>query len=355
MPDVFDKTTARVLATVLLFAAVLAVLYLARKTFIVFLFAIFFAYVLEPVVVRVEKRFGGRRARAIAVTYAVLLLLVAAFLLIAVPKIAAEGQRLAQSFPDLIERFGSGEIVAAIGEKRGWDYATVMRVQRMVASHSNEIIAASQNFVRRVAGVIANAVWLVLIPILAIFFLKDKDSFVASLAGIAGAGSERSFLRRILDDMDIMLGRYVRAQLVIAALALVAYTLFLAIMRVPYAYAIGAVGGVLEFIPVVGPAITAVLIVGVSYLSGYQHVLVLLVFVGAWRLVQDYLTAPWLLGEGLELHPLAAIFAVLVGGEVGGVIGMFLSVPLMAALRIVWRNWRKHEAAEEVARPRAVG
>lgn len=355
MLNVFDKTTARVLATALLFAAVLAVLYLAWKTIIVFLFAIFFAYVLEPVVMRVEKRIGGRRARAIAVTYAVLLLLVAAFLLIAVPKIAAEGQKLAQSFPDLVERFGSGQIVAAIGEKRGWDYATVERVQQFVASHRSEIIVAAQNFGRRVAGVVANAVWLVLIPILAVFFLKDKDSFVASLAGVAGADSEQSFLRRILNDMDVMLGRYVRAQLVIAALALVVYTAFLAIMGVPYAFAIGAVGGLLEFIPVVGPAITALLIVGVSYLSGFHHVLALLVFVAAWRLVQDYLTAPWLLGEGLELHPLAAIFAVLVGGEVGGVIGMFLSVPLMAALRILWRNWRKHEAGEEVAGSRAAG
>jgi len=151
-----------------------------------------------------------------------------------------------------------------------------------------------------------------------------------------------------------MLARYVRAQLVIAVLALVVYTAFLATMGVPYAFALGTVGGALEFIPVVGPAITAALIVGVSFLSGYQHVLVLLLFVGLWRLIQDYLTAPWVLGEGLKLHPLAAIFAVLVGGEVAGVMGMFLSVPVMAAVRIVWRNWRVQEAAEETAPPSLV-
>ncbi len=156
----------------------------------------------------------------------------------------------------------------------------------------------------------------------------------------------------MLNELDLMLARYVRAQLVIAALALVAYTAFLAIMGVPYAFALGTVGGALEFIPVVGPAITATLIVAVSFLSGYQHVLVLLLFLGLWRLTQDYVTAPWVLGEGLKLHPLAAIFAVLVGGEVAGVIGMFLSVPVMAAVRIVWRNWwQMHEAAEETGRP----
>jgi len=85
--------------------------------------------------------------------------------------------------------------------------------------------------------------------------------------------------------------------------------------------------------------------------SAILKLCVLLLFVVLWRLIQDYLTAPWVLGEGLELHPLAAIFAVLVGGEVAGVMGMFLSVPVMAAVRIVWRNWRMGEAAEEAARP----
>jgi predicted PurR-regulated permease PerM len=114
------------------------------------------------------------------------------------------------------------------------------------------------------------------------------------------------------------------------------------------------VGGVLEFIPVIGPAITAILVVGVSFLSGYQHVLVLLIFLAIWRGTQDYVTAPRIFGSGLELHPLASIFAVLIGGEVAGVVGMFLSVPVMAALRIVWRNIRQHEAAEDLVQPHTV-
>jgi predicted PurR-regulated permease PerM len=69
VPNVFDKTTARVLATVLLFAAGLAILYLARKTFIVFLLAIFFAHMLEPVVTLAEKIVKGSRVRAIVVIY----------------------------------------------------------------------------------------------------------------------------------------------------------------------------------------------------------------------------------------------------------------------------------------------
>ena len=354
MPNLFDKTTARVLATVLLFAAVLAVLYLARKTFIVFLFAIFFAYLLQPIVERLQQSGKRSRGRAILVTYLGLLVIVGGLLTIFGPPVASEGQRLAQSVPHLMQTFSSGRFVIALGERRGWSTDTENRIQQFITEHQGDIVTAAQSFAKRSAEVATNAPWLILIPILAIFFLKDKDSFLSSLAHTADSNREQSFLRRILKDVDSMLARYIRAQLIIAALALIAYTLFLNIMRVPYAFAIGAVGGVLEFIPVIGPAITAVLIVGVSFLSGYHHVLVLLIFVGIWRMIQDYVTAPRLFGSGLELHPLASIFAVLVGGEVAGVVGMFLSVPVMAALRIVWRNWREHEAAEEIVRPRAV-
>lgn len=354
MPGIFDKTTARVLATVLLFGAVLALIYLARKTLIVFLFAVFFAYLLEPVVERLQRWTRGSRGRAILLTYVVLLGIVTIVLLIFGPRIATEGQRLSQSAPQLVENFNSGELVARLGERRGWSAETQQRVQQLITSHQAEIVAAAQTFARRAAEVAANAPWLVLIPIVAIFFLKDKGRFVTDLSGTVDTIREQTFLRRILTDVDEMLARYIRAQLVIAGLALVAYTLFFNIMRVPYAFAIGAVGGVLEFIPVVGPAMTAVLVVGVSFLSGYKHMLALLIFLGVWRMIQDYVTAPRIFGTGLEMHPLAAIFAVLVGGEVAGVVGMFLSVPVMAVVRIVWRNIRQQRAVEDLAQPKAL-
>jgi predicted PurR-regulated permease PerM len=67
---------------------------------------------------------------------------------------------------------------------------------------------------------------------------------------------------------------------------------------------------------------------------------VLLVFLAGWRLVQDYVTSPRIMGRSVELHPLAAIFGVLAGGEIAGVLGVFLSIPVMASLRIVARRWR---------------
>jgi predicted PurR-regulated permease PerM len=137
-----------------------------------------------------------------------------------------------------------------------------------------------------------------------------------------------------------MLAHFIRAQLTLAGLSMVAYCTFLGFMRVPNWVLLGTVGGMMEFIPVVGPLVAGVLIVGVALLLGYQHWFLVLIFLGVWRLVQDYIVSPRIMGKSMELHPLAAIFGVLAGAEIGGVLGIYLSIPVMASLRIVWRRWR---------------
>ena len=75
-------------------------------------------------------------------------------------------------------------------------------------------------------------------------------------------------------------------------------------------------------------------------MAGYNHLVVVLLFLLVWRGVQDYLTSPRIMGSTLELHPLAVLFGVFAGGEVAGVIGVFLSIPVLATLRILWHTWR---------------
>ena len=103
-----DSRTARVLVTVLLFALVLGFLYVARATLIAFLFAIFFAYLMSPLVAQLERVLKGR-GRAIAVIYTLLLTLVIVFFVLVGPKITHEGARLGQSLPTLISKLSSGE------------------------------------------------------------------------------------------------------------------------------------------------------------------------------------------------------------------------------------------------------
>jgi predicted PurR-regulated permease PerM len=335
---VTDGRTARVLITVLLFALGLGFLYVARQTLMAFLFAIFFAYLMSPLVSRLEKVLHGR-VRAIAVIYLLLLGIVVLFFISMGPRIGREGARLGQSLPALAQ-LSSGQIAEQLGQQHGWNGKAVDLLRAYLASHSDEIAKLAQDVGLHVADVAKHAWLLVVVPLLSIFFLKDGRAFSEILLELVQSRPQRELLQGVLSDLNQMLAHFIRAQLSLAALTLLMYSGVLGVMRVPYALVLGTIGGLLEFIPVVGPLVAATIIIGVALLMGYPHWLALIVFLGVWRLIQDYVSSPRIMGHSMELHPLAAIFGVMAGGEVAGILGIFLSIPVMASLRIVFRRWR---------------
>jgi predicted PurR-regulated permease PerM len=343
---ILDSRTSRVVFTLLFFALILGFLYAARRTLILFLFAIFFAYLINPAVGRFEKFVHGR-TRAIAVIYFLLLLAVGLFFVLAGPRISRQGSRLGQALPSLMDKATSGQLSTPIGElaariskEHGWSAATQARIQGFLLNHREDIAQLAQRFGVRAAEA-AQEIWvLFLVPILAIFFLRDGDSFHAVLVALVQSRTQREFLEDVLHDLNEMLAQFIRAQLTLAAFSLVVYTSVLGAMRVPYALMLGTAGGALEFVPVVGPLVAAVVMVVVAVLSSYPHPILLVAFLLLWRMVQDYVISPRIMGGSVELHPLAALFGILAGGEIAGVLGVYLSIPVMASLRIMFRRWR---------------
>ncbi len=334
-----DSRTARVVFTLLLFAVGLGFLYVARETLMAFLFAIFFAYLIDPLVSHLH-RFVKGRGRAIAIIYVLLISLIVVFFFFVGPRVTREASKLSASLPQLLSRVSSGEIANQIGTDRGWSKTTQDLLRKFLVTHSDEIKSLAQRAGIRIAEA-AQKLWLiVLVPILAAFFLKDGRTFSGTFTSIVRSKPQREFMEGVIADMNYMLAHFIRAQIILAMLSLVVYLGVLSLLGVPYALVLGTAGGMLEFIPVVGPLTAGLVMVGVAVLMSYPHWVLLIVFLGTWRLIQDYVVAPRVMGEKMELHPLAAIFGVLAGGEIAGVLGVYLSIPVMASLRIVWRRWQ---------------
>lgn len=342
---IWDQKIACALATILVFAIVGAFCYAAWKILVAFLFAIFVAYLLDPLVSFVEKKkrlSGGSRSRAIAIVYLSLGILIAVLAILAGPKLVSEGRRLTGVLPVWVDQFTTGKIAWQIGIKHGWSINTQQQVQQWLMEHRQEIMKWAEHVGSYAAVLVVNTVWLILVPILAVFFLRDGRSFADNLIDVFDRRRQRQFLSALLNDLDIMLAKYIRSQLVLAGLTMVAFTSALSLMRLPYSVVLGVTAGVLEFIPLAGPLAAASLIVAVAFFTGYSHIIIVLLFLGIWRLLQDYVAAPRIMGKSVELHPLAALFAILSGAEIAGVIGVYLSIPIAATLRIFWRRWRTY-------------
>jgi predicted PurR-regulated permease PerM len=332
-----DTRTVRVLVTTLFFALGLGFLYIARRTLIAFLFAIFFAYLVDPAVSSLQKWTRGR-GPAIAVIYLLFVILLGTLFFFVGPRTAREARRLGESWPSITDRVNTGDLAHQIGQERGWSGETTQLLQRIMSDP--RLAGIAQEVGLRVADVAKQAWLLVVVPILAIFFLKDGRGFSEVGLSLVQSRPQREFLQDVLADLNQMLAQFIRAQLELAALSLIVYISFMEATRVPYALVLGTAGGIMEFIPVVGPLVAGVVILAVALLMSYPHWLMLLAFLIAWRLIQDYVVSPRVMGKSMELHPLAAIFGVLAGAEIAGVLGVYLSIPVMASLRIVWRRWR---------------
>jgi predicted PurR-regulated permease PerM len=339
---ILDSRTSRVLITTFLFAVGFGFIYAARRTLILFLFAIFFAYLINPAVLRLEKLVRGR-GRAIAVIYLLLIIGLAVFGLLVGPRIARQGSRLGDALPGLMDKATTGQIgqiAVEFGNKHGFSGNTQDFIQNFLMNHREDLASLAQRIGVRAAES-AKELWvLFLVPILAIFFLRDGSSFHEFLLATVQSRTQREFLQDVLRDMNQMLAQFIRAQLTLAALSFLAYSSVLGALRMPYALMLGTAGGAMEFVPVVGPLVAGTAMIAVAILAGYAHWPLVLLFLIIWRLVLDYVISPRVMGVSVELHPLAALFGVLAGGEIAGVLGVYLSIPVMASLRIFWRRWR---------------
>src|SRR6266568_8214192 len=238
-----DGRTTRVLFTVFIFAMGLGFLYVARRTLIAFLFAVFFAYLVDPAVSRVEKWTKGR-GRSIAVIYLLIVAFLGTFFFFVGPRIGHEAQILTGSLPALLEKVGSGQIAEQIGAQHGLSVATRRELSNFLSSHRGDLLTLAQRAGLRVAEAAQQSWLLIVVPILAAFFLKDGRVFSQVALSFAHTKPQREFLQGVISDMNQMLADFIRAQLTLAALSWIAYASFLGlIMHVPFALMLGTAGG----------------------------------------------------------------------------------------------------------------
>jgi predicted PurR-regulated permease PerM len=151
------------------------------------------------------------------------------------------------------------------------------------------------------------------------------------------SGGDRQHLSEIAAGLNIGLKRYIRAKVILGVCSFTFYSVSMFALGFPHAIALGFLGGVLEFIPVVGWMTSAAAILLVGFFT-HSHLIWMAGLLGLWRVCMDYLISPRVVGENLEIHPLLVIFAVMVGGEVGGIVGIYLSIPLMVVIRVIFQK-----------------
>ncbi len=351
------RVILRVILIVLIVAITLWVLVKLTGLILLLILSVFFAYLVSPLVDFLRRPIvisGKPRAmpRILAITLAYVILIgaivIAIYLL--VPRLGSQFPEFAQQARGYWRDFGAST--------QRWNDYLRMRLPPPVMHAINSEVPRVVEGVRGTFGLVVEHMigwlayipWLVLIPVLSFFFLKDAEGFRRSALQMLPRGRWRWRGDEFFQDISSTLAAYVRAQLTACLFIGIACSIGFALLGMPSPLVLGFIAGVFEFVPLIGPLLIAVLAAFVATLhAGPFAALLVLLFLGVLRLVQDYVVYPKLIGQGIHLHPLAVIIAILSGAELAGVAGIFLAIPVVAILTVSYRHWLEHRGSEGLA------
>jgi predicted PurR-regulated permease PerM len=349
------RALLRVILTLLAVAATMWIFYALRGVILLLVLAVFFAYLLAPLVEFACRPFPVRgrvyvmpRALAIGVVYLLIIGALALAAALLLPQLDTQITQFAQEAPSYLDLARS----RALGWTTSYEeYRLPATVRDAINKSATRAVEIAGTYVTEGVGnvliqLLGFLPWLMLIPILAFFLLKDSASFRAIALQTLPQGRWRWRGRELLQDINTTLAVYIRAQLIACLLIGTACTIGFSLIGVRYALVLGIVSGLFEFIPLLGPLVVAVIATLIASVYSMKQALGVLVFLGILRIVHDYIVYPRIIGHGLPLHPFAVIVAVLCGAALASVPGIFLAIPTVAILSVGYRHWLEHIGSE---------
>lgn len=347
MPGQPRAQTARVLLSGALALLLLVLFYLARRALLPFVLGSTLAYLVAPLVdwvsARLPTQVRGRRSWRGLVVLAVYLLLAALLagsLALVIPSVAAQVHVLTQRLPELV-----GKLYAAAPELvRGWVnwYNQAMpadvhaALQRLIAGWLSSLLTLLQQGASRTVEAafrtLSFVLGLVVVPLWVFYILRDQSELGATFARLIPP-AYRDDVRNALTLMDAVLSAYLRGQFLLCLSVGLMFTVGLSFLGIDFALLLGVVSGVFEIVPVLGPVLGAIPAVLVALATSPTQVLWVVVLALAVQQLENIFLVPQIQGMSVRLHPALVMLALVIGSELGGVVGVILSVPITAMSR----------------------
>jgi len=308
-----------------------------------------FAYLLNPAVSHLRTNYRVPRWLSSLIAAVVAVGVVVLFVLLLAPNIAnqidALSQRVVGGVDSLRAWLATSAILdsleqAGVVEKQ----EAISQMQQFVQQQARQLPEAAERLARSLGSLLGFVTLLALVPVLIFYTLKDYPSIRDSLIGLfPTAGGRRDYLV----EAGSIVGRYLRGQLVISAIATLNVSLFLFIFDVPFWLLIGLMAGVLNFIPNLGAIATMIIGGLIAFIFGglVKALILVAVLLGQGLLEQSLLT-PNIMSYQVGLHPVLVLFSLLVFGSFLGIFGLLIAVPATAILTTAYRAYREELTLE---------
>ena len=357
-----DRTLRRIFILVGI-ALLLWILYLLKPVLIPFASAFIIAYLFNPLVNKIH-RIGLPRWVAISIVFIGIGVVITWAIWYLVPLVWQQLMYAKSSIPASIHWINStflpwssrtfdlvpmeldvDHISAAVMDYIQTNYSTDS-IQSVVI----KLAQSGLNFIQ-VGGTV------ILIPIIAFYFLLEWDRMLDSMRRLIPRAYEKSTLK-IVGECHQVLGAFVKGQFLVMFLLGVIYAVGLQSVGLSVGIIIGMVAGLCSIIPYLGFAVgivSAIIAAFFQFGLDWTHLILVLIVFGIGQIVEGYILQPFLLGDKIGLSPVAVVFAVLAGAQLGGIVGMLIALPVAAVIVVLLRHLRDfYEQSEIYLKPSVV-
>ncbi len=351
-----DNSWKILLSIVLIFLMFSQIIHFIERIGVIFMIivgAIFFAYLVYPLVRWLNTRLP--LIFAILIVYAMIAAVLVVGLMYLIPAVTAETMTLARDWPSIQERIAAfvrnphdGLLSRAPAVLRDQLALVPGEIARWLETHGATAAGSALIVLVGTASVIGACV---VIPILGAYLLSDSETAKRFFMGFIPSQRRESALQ-LLSELERVIGGFIRGQLLVGASVGTLIALGLWLVGEPYAILIGVLAALLDFIPYIGPVIALVPALTVAVVAGGLPLALkaLIVFILA-NQAEGHIIAPNIVSRTIQLSPSAVVIAILIGGDLYGIVGMFIAVPVAGIIRVLLLHIIPGSVSRDEARP----
>ena len=311
------------------------------------LIGIVIAYLFEGLVVRLEQI---NLSRTVGASFATALMLTAIVLTLFVllPLLSKQVSELFREMPVML---GVGQQLLLQLPERYPDFFSTQEVEEILTFLRTEVASLGQNVVSwslaSVVGVISFLVYLILLPLMVFFFLKDKGLILGWLGDFLP--DERRLVRKVWNDLDVKIASYVRGKFIEVIVVWVSTYIAFALMGLSYAMLLSLLVGLSVIVPYVGATVVTIPVALIAFSqwgwsSQFGYLMLIYAII---QFLDGNLLVPLLFSEVVNLHPIAIIVAVVFFGSLWGIWGVFFAIPLATLIQAIIKAWPAQEVVIE--------
>lgn len=291
------------------------------------------SYILRPLyMLLIGKGINKKIASSLIIVGLVGLVLISFMLLI--PALFSESLNLDKSINDL------GNYLTNLNMK-----IKVLNKNKVMSSIINtiynkgngQIIIIFDKILNSIMSLGENIITYMVSPLIIYYFLCDSENMI-NKSLIIFPPESRNVIKKIIEDIDKVLGKYIISQLILCGFITIASFLILMFMKIDFPLILSLINGIFNIIPYFGPVFGVIPAILIGLLISPKTALYVALCFFVLQQIEGDILSPKIIGDSISMHPLTVILLLLVGGKVGGVLGMILAVPLGVAIKVIYKD-----------------